>query len=149
MPDSQRGFKLVARLKGETENEAAHILRAAEQRLSEAEARLESVRALVQEYRGHGAFVSGAVSQLRDARGFMSQLQTALEEQLKVVERERRATEAARAQWISARMQREAMDRLVDKRRAVETKRRERSEQRQIDDRFMRPPVDAFTRTMY
>ncbi len=134
MSGQGRNLDVVARLKGAAEREAAAALQAAEQRLSEEEARLEAMRAMVEEYQ-RGTFASGRPQQLRETRNFLQQLQSGLDAQAAAVERQRRVTEAARAQWISARLQRDALDRLVEEREADDLRRRDRIEQKQTDDR--------------
>jgi flagellar export protein FliJ len=147
MSNEAGSFKIVARLKAEAEKQAAQALGVAQRRLAEEEARLTSVRSLFEDYQSRSALVvGGQLKQLRDARGFVDQLRIALQAQTEAVEQQRRITEAARAHWVSARMQRDAMDRLVDEREAAEDRRRERSEQRQIDDRVRQEP-DLFTGT--
>ncbi|HEX6993016.1 MAG TPA: flagellar export protein FliJ [Gammaproteobacteria bacterium] len=134
MSAQERSLDVVARLKGAAEREAAAALQAAERRLSEEEARLAAMRAMLEEYQ-RGAFASGRPQQLRETRNFLQQLQSGLDAQAAVVERQRRVTEAARAHWISARLQRDALERLVEEREAADERRRDRIEQKQTDDR--------------
>lgn len=142
-------FAIVARLKAEAERQAAESLGAAQRRLAEEEAKLESVNELLEDYQRRSAeVVGGQLKQLRDARGFVERLRSALQSQTEAVEQQRRVTEAARAHWVSAKMQRDAIDRLVDERQAAEGRRRERVEQRQIDDRVGRREPDLFTGTL-
>src|SRR5690606_18094445 len=134
MSGQGRSLDVVARLKGAAEREAAAALQAAERRLSEEEARLESMRAMLEEYQ-RGAFASSRPQQLRETRNFLQQLQAGLDAQAAAVEHQRRVTEAARAQWISARLHRDALERLVEEREADDERRRDRIEQKQSDDR--------------
>ncbi|SRR5690606_18806293 len=134
MRSQERSLDVVARLKGAAEREAAAALKAAERRLSEEEARLDAMRAMLEEYR-RGAFASGRPQQLRETRNFLQQLQSGVDAQTAVVESQRRLTEAARAHWISARLQRDALERIVEEREAADEERRARIEQKQADDR--------------
>ena len=146
MTNEARSFGIVARLKAEAERQAAEALGVAQRRLADEEQKLESVRELLEDYQNRSALVvGGQLKELRDVRGFVDRLRTALQAQTDIVEQQRRATESARAQWVSAKMQRDAMDRLVDERAAAEDRRRERSEQRQVDDRVARQEPDLFT----
>lgn len=141
-------LEIVARLHAEAERQAAAALRGAHERLDEEEARLESVRALLEEYGAQGVPVGGRLGALRDMRGFVAQLEATRQAQAAAVEGQRRVTEAARAHWVSARMQREAIDRLVEQRRAAAERSRERAEQRLVDDREASRAPDPFTRTL-
>src|SRR5690606_14429104 len=134
MSGQGRNLDVVARLKGAAEREAAAALQAAEQRLSEEEARLASMRALLEQYQ-RGAFATSRPQQLRETRNFLQQLQSGVDAQAAVVESQRRVTESARAHWISARLQRDALERLVEERDAADERRRDRIEQKQTDDR--------------
>lgn len=134
MSGQERSLDVVARLKGAAEREAAAALKAAERRLEEEEARLTAMRAMLDEYQ-RGAFASGRPQQLRETRNFLQQLQSGVDAQTAVVESQRRLTEAARAHWISARLQRDALERIVEEREAADEERRARIEQKQADDR--------------
>ena len=134
MPAQERSLDVVARLKSAAEREAAAALKAAERRLAEEEARLDAMRAMLEEYR-QGAFASGRLQQLRETRNFLQQLQSGVDAQAAVVESQRKLTEAARAHWIAARLQRDALERLLDEREAADERRRDRVEQKQTDDR--------------
>lgn len=147
MAGQKGSLKMVARLNAEAERQAGEALRSAQERLAEEESQLETVRSLVEDYESRAAFAGGQLKQLRDARDFVAQLQSGLQAQIIAVESQRRLTEAARAQWVSARMQREAIDRLIEERGAADERQRERSEQRQIDDRIRRRDSDLSTGT--
>lgn len=129
-----KSLHMVAQLKNAAEREAAAELQDAERRLVEEEARLESVHAMINEYQ-RKAFASGHPQQLRETRGFLQQLQSGLDAQVAAVERQRQRTEAARAHWISTRLQRDAFDRLIEEREADDARRRDRLEQKQTDER--------------
>lgn len=145
MAGQEGSLKMVARLNAEAERQAGEALRGAQERLTEEELQLEAVRGLLEDYESRAAFAGGQLKQLRDARVFVAQLQSGLQAQIIAVESQRRLTEAARAQWVSARMQREAVDRLIEERGAADERRRERVEQRQIDDRVRRRDSDLST----
>lgn len=134
MSGQERSLDVVARLKGAAEREAAAALKAAERRLEEEEARLTAMRAMLDEYQ-RGAFASGRPQQLREMRNFLQQLQQGVDAQAAVVESQRRVTEAARAHWISTRLQRDAIERLIEERAAEDARRRDRIEQKQTDER--------------
>lgn len=141
-----RNIDMVARLQSAAEREAAAALQVAERRLADEEERLESMRAMIGEYQSDG-FAAGRPQRLRETRNFIQQLQTGLEAQAAAVEHQRRATEAARAQWISARLQRDALERLVDERNADDERRRDRAEQKQTDERATRYARERFVGT--
>src|SRR5690606_25309783 len=105
--DEQSGLEAVARLKAEAERSAALALAAAERRLAEEEARLESLREMAEQYSSRWSFAGGDLQRLRDTRSFIAQLQAGVHAQTAAVEQQRRVTEAARAQWVAARLQRE------------------------------------------
>jgi len=138
MSGQERSLDVVARLKGAAEREAAAALQAAERRLADEEARLAAMRAMLEEYQ-RGAFASNRPQQLRATRSFLQQLQSGVDAQAAVVESQRRLTESARAHWISARLQRDALERLVEERDAADERRRDRIEQKQTDDRASFP----------
>ncbi|MBN1240046.1 MAG: flagellar FliJ family protein [Gammaproteobacteria bacterium] len=141
-------FAIVARLKAEAERQAAEALGVAQRRLADEEARLESVRGLLAEYQDREHVGGAQLKQLREARSFLERLRGAVQAQTDAVEQQRRVTESARAHWVSAKMQRDAIDRLVEERAAAEGRRLERIEQRQVDDRVARQEPDLFTGTL-
>lgn len=146
MSEQGKSLHMVARLKSAAEHEAAAALQSAERRLAEEETRLEAVRAMIAEYQDK-AFASGNLQQLREARDFLQRLQSGLDAQIAAVERQRQMTEAARAHWISARLQRDALDRLVEEREADDARQRDRLEQKQADDRGARYARAGFVGT--
>src|SRR5690606_6557361 len=101
MAGQKGSLKMVARLNAEAERQAGEALRSAQERLTEEETQLETVRSLLEDYESRSAFAGGQLMQLRDARDFVAQLQAGLQAQIITVESQRRLTEAARAQWVS------------------------------------------------
>ncbi|HEY8519065.1 MAG TPA: flagellar export protein FliJ [Gammaproteobacteria bacterium] len=133
--DDQGGLEAVARLKAEAERSAALALAAAERKLAEEEARLTSLREMAEQYASRWSFTGGDLQRLRDTRSFIAQLQAGVQAQTAAVEQQRRITEAARAHWVAARLQREALDKVLEERAAAESRLAERREQRLVDDR--------------
>jgi flagellar protein FliJ len=133
----------LARVKREAEDAAAKALRAARDRLDSEQERLQTVRRYVDDYRGHGAGDALQWQRLRDGQQFLLQLEFSLESQRAVVDQERRNVETARARWLALRLQRAAVDKLIDRRVQASQAEERRSEQRQSDELAAR----ASTRT--
>ncbi len=124
-------------IKHREERTAAQALRAAQDRLTEAAAQLETLRGYVEEYR-QLAPSAGALQRLRDARSFLSNLEQCLDAQRAAVERERQNVESVRERWRDVHVQRESMDKLAARRAETGMRERLRVEQRQADEHASR-----------
>ena len=80
---------------------------------------------------------------LRDGRLFLGQLGEAVNRQQALVEHARGRLEAARAQWLAMRMDREALEKVVTRFRAEEERDAQRHEQREQDECAARRTVGA------
>ena len=135
---SEKSLATLAKVKRDEEGVAAQQLRAARDRLDAELERLEAVRRYADDYRGHG---TGELAQWRnvlDGRRFLLQLELTIEAQRAAVDRERRNVEAARAHWLAQRLQRSAVDKLIDRRAEAARHKERRSEQRQSDEQAAR-----------
>lgn len=125
----------LASVKRLEERTAAVALGTAQQRLDDERARLVTVQRYVGEYRGRPSDAVSGSRQLWDGQSFLLELERSLESQRAAVEREQGNVESARARWLAVRMQREAIDKLLDRRAEEAGRRRSRDEQRQTDER--------------
>ena len=134
-------LELVASLKREEERQAAEALRIAHTRLAEEEERLHAVELYVDEY--HARTLTGTVDlrRLQGQHSFLTQLEQTLEAQRRQVSVCRQRLEAARARWLSARMQRQAVEKLIDKRADAAALEFRRAEQRQQDELALQAPA--------
>lgn len=127
-------LEVVAGMKREEERQGAEALRIAQTKLAEEEERLHAVEIYVDEY--HASTLTGTVDlrRLRGQHQFLSQLEQTLVAQRRQVSACRQRLEAARARWLSARMQRQAMEKLIEKRMDGAALDARRKEQRQQDE---------------
>jgi flagellar FliJ protein len=131
-------LELVLRLRREDERHAGEDLRAARERLAEEEERLLAVERYAEEYHGRELVGLRDPRVLRDQRAFLDQLRHTCQAQQRQVVLSRQVLESARARWITARMQREAIERLGEHRQAQRTVLNARIEQRQQDELALR-----------
>ncbi len=142
------GLATVLRLKTEEERVAAASLRAAQARHDVEVAHLETAQRYLDDYRLSATTLSATTPQsnsrlLRDGHRFLLQLEQALVTQRQAVENEQRNVEFARAHWVAARVQREAIEKLIG-RRSEQTEREQRwLEQRQSDEHAMQAAARA------
>ncbi|TVQ44732.1 MAG: flagellar export protein FliJ [Gammaproteobacteria bacterium] len=125
---------LVLHLRREQERQAGEALRTAQSLLSEEEQRLAALEGYAEEYHGRQAIGPSDPRVLRDARLFLAQLEQTRQAQGHQVLRAREAVETARARWLSARVQREAIERLAGRRQDERRRGEARAEQRQQDE---------------
>lgn len=138
-------LELVLKLRSEEERQAGEALRAAQSLLAEEEQRLAALDGYAQDY--HGSHANGVRDprSLRETRLFLSQLARTVELQTQQVSRAREAVERARLRWLYARMQREAIARLADRRRGEQRRGEARAEQRQQDELSLVPRLASGT----
>ncbi len=141
MTRQQAQLDLVAGMKREEERQAGEALRIAQTKLAEEEERLHAVELYVDEY--HARTLTGTVDlhRLQSQHSFLSQLEQTLEAQRRQVSVCRQRLEAARARWLSARMQRQAIEKLIGKRGDAAAVERRRVEQRQQDELALQAPA--------
>jgi flagellar export protein FliJ len=134
--ESARSIETLARLKEHDERTAAEKLRAARERLDNECLKLATVQRYLREYsatRGD----SLQTRLLADRQRFRIELERSVEAQHAAVERARAQAEAARAHWSQIRAEREAMEKLVGKREAAETRRTSQADQKQSDEQAL------------
>ncbi len=127
-------LELVLQLRREHERQAADALRTAQTLLAEEEQRLAALDGYAEDYHGRQATGRSDPRVLRDARLFLAQLEQTRQAQGHQVLRAREAVETARARWLSARIQREAIERLAGRRHDERRRGEVRAEQRQQDE---------------
>ncbi len=135
--DSARSFETLARLKEHDERTAAEKLRAARERLDNERLKLTTVQRYLHEYStpANGAGVQTRL--LADRQRFRIELERSVEAQHAAVERAQAHAEAARAHWSGVRAEREAMEKLVEKREAAIARRAVQQDQRQSDEQAL------------
>lgn len=134
---------VVLHLRREEERQAGEALRTAQALLTEEEQRLAALEGYAEEYHARPATGLRDPRALRDARLFLAQLSQTRMAQSNQVLRAREAVERARARWLSARMQREALERLGERRRVEQRRGEARAEQRQQDERALQVRLAA------
>lgn len=134
-------LEVVAGMKREEERQAGEALRIAQTTLAEEEERLHSVETYVDEY--HASTLTGTLDfhRLQRQHQFLSQLEQTLGAQRRQVAVCRQRLEAARARWLSARMQRQAIENLIEKRTDAVAVEARRGEQRQQDELALQAPA--------
>lgn len=128
---------LVLHLRREEERQAGEALRTAQALLAEEEQRLAALDGYAEEYHARQTIGRNTPRALRDGRMFLAQLAQTRQAQTQQVLRAREAVERARGRWLSARMQREAIERLGERRLAEQRRDDARAEQRQQDERSL------------
>lgn len=130
-----RRLEPMVRVADRREQAAVQEFGKAQEAMSAEESRLAELRAWWQEYAdavAQGA--CGGTALLRDGRLFLGQLSEAVNRQRVLVEHARGRLEAARAQWLALRMDREALEKVVTRFRAEEERAAQRSEQLEQDE---------------
>ncbi|TVS18548.1 MAG: flagellar export protein FliJ [Gammaproteobacteria bacterium] len=131
-------LQTVARLKQREQEKAAEQLTKANAQLEGELERLATLQAYAEDYRSMPMRLAGQLRQLRDTQRFHLELQQTLELQHAAVAVARQEVEAARAEWIAARLSHGALQKLIA-RRAEERERGQRvAEQRRLDDQGCR-----------
>ncbi len=128
----------VAWIKEREEEAAAEQLAAAQRQLDDELTRLEMLQSYAEDYRHSVAGPSRPLRQLRDSQRFHLELHDTLLLQQTAVAAARQRVEAARAEWISARVARGAIGKLIARRVDERNRERLRIEQRSSDDQTLR-----------
>ena len=130
-----RRLEPIVRVADRKEQAAVQEFGKAQDAMSAEERKLAELRAWWREYADAlGAKPCGRTAVLRDARLFLGQLSEAVNRQQVLVEHARGRLEAARAQWLAMRMDREALEKVVTRFRAEEERAAQRDEQREQDE---------------
>jgi flagellar export protein FliJ len=132
---SNGGIEAALRVAEQDERDIAVALRTIDARLNDEVTRLEVIERYVREYEAPAETPNAGPQALRNARSFIAQLGQTVTGQRSVIERLRRDAEQTRARWVSARLRREAMEKLIAQRADEELRHREKREQQRIDDR--------------
>jgi flagellar export protein FliJ len=135
--DSARSFETLARLKENDERTAAEKLRAARERLDGERLKLTTVQRYLDEYSVTARGESVQTRLFADRQRFRIELERSVEAQHAAVARAHAQAEAARAHWSGVRAEREAMEKLVEKREAAATRRANHLDQRQSDEQAL------------
>jgi flagellar export protein FliJ len=133
--ESVRSLATLAELKALDERSAAERLGAARERLDRERLKLTTVQGYLLDYAGGG--FSTPTRLLADRQRFRLELERSLEAQSAAVERARALAEAARAHWSGIRAEREAMQKLVERREAAATRLSLQADQRQSDEQAL------------
>lgn len=136
----------VQRVFGEAERDRARELGDAQRRLAEAEARLAELRSYQAEYIGsfrQRARDGQPVMALRDFQVFLARLEEALRQQERAVTAAREQAAGCRRTWQGAARQVQAMESVVDRWQAVESRAGTRREQKESDELALRAGLRA------
>jgi len=135
--NARTSLETLAEIKAMEERAAAERLSAARERLDGERLKRTTVQRYLIEY---SVERTGAGSQARllvDRQRFRLELERSAEAQSAAVERARAQAEAARMHWAAVRAEREAMQKLVERREAVEARRTTQADQRQSDEQAL------------
>lgn len=125
------------------EREALAAVAAAQGRLRDQQAQLESLRSWRTEYLGRETQRAGGrlvrASELSGARAFLANLDTALAQQERLLERLEQEVEGCRGRWRAAAAERRVAEKLLERRRHDARVRGIVLERRQLDDLVQRP----------
>lgn len=128
----------VARMADNRQQNAARQLGDWQKALEERQARLDELSSYRDEYaerfESHTAMPLTGVS-VRDYRLFLSRLNEAIEQQMRLVAVARAELDRSRGQWVEARGRNQAINRLVERFEADERRDMDRREQAEQDDR--------------
>lgn len=135
--NSSKSLQTLSRIKGREEREAAAHLTTARERLDRERKNLTTVQAYLEEYSNSTA--SGGMHSRLLAEGyrFRRRLEQSLEAQQRAVDSAQRQAEAARAHWSAVRSEREAMNKLIDRRREEDQQNERNGEQKQTDEQSL------------
>lgn len=125
-------------LRREEERQAGIQFRAAQDKLDQELARLETLRSCVVDYAPAPGGAAAPLQQVMRRQQFLSRLGEAEGGQQAAVARERQSVELARARWIAARLQREAVEKLLAGRAEHRARQDERREQARQDEQACR-----------
>ncbi|NGX16233.1 flagellar export protein FliJ [Wenzhouxiangella sp. XN24] len=134
-----RRLEPIARVADHREQAAAQEFGRFQEVVATQELRLAELRAWWREYAdGLEAQANRDCRALREGRLFLAQLTEAIEKQQNAVEHARRDLEAARARWVTSRMDHEALEKVVGRYQDEESREARRGEQREQDECAMR-----------
>ncbi len=128
----------VARLNQARERQARREFAESRKHLRRQEGRLEELKEFRRQYlqRLERAGSQGmAMGQLNEYHIFLSRLDQALGQQRRLVEQCRLVVEQRRQHWLSCRVDRKAVEKLVERRTREQRRRQDRVEQQQMDER--------------
>jgi flagellar FliJ protein len=136
----------VKRVLGDAEKDKARLLGDAQQRLRDAEKRLEELRNYHGEYLI--AFRQRAengtnIRKLRDFQAFLARLDEALRQQEQIVNTAREQAAGSRREWQGAARQVKAVDSVMTRWNTAEASAGSRREQKETDERAQRPRPGA------
>jgi flagellar protein FliJ len=131
----------VQNLADDAERRLAQSLAQFERRVSDGEAKLQELERYRGEYEKQFTQSAGkgiAVTNLRDYQVFLARLSEAIKQQQSLVQRARMERDAERLRWQGAAKRVKALDHVVEQWNAEEVRIKDRSEQREIDERGQR-----------
>jgi flagellar FliJ protein len=134
----------VQKVVDETERRLAEHFASAERLLTESERKLHELTAYRDDYtQGFARRASGGIGarDLMDYQAFMSRLNEAISQQLKVVQQVRSDAEAQRQHWQEAAQRAKALSTVIDSWQQEEKREHARREQRDTDERAQRRRV--------
>ena len=136
--DPDKSLATLTQLRVVKERDAARRLREARARLDQERRNLTTVQQYLAEYTNSGIENGSKSRVLADGQRFLLNLERTVEAQRTAVENARRQAETARTHWAAARSEREAMSRLLERRRDAQTRVEIEREQRQSDEQAIR-----------
>ncbi len=137
-------FKPIVKLAHNTERDAARALGEALGQLDACTQQLTQLFVYREEYnqRLHTSGTQGMSAQtLNEYRQFMVRLDEAIESQQKAIEQARNNLHEKKQFWFSKRGRSKALDKVLDRYLKDERRQRERSLQKEQDDRAVQRPV--------
>lgn len=130
-------FGRLSDMAGETADQLAAVLAEQQQKLREAEAKLEELKRFQGEY-AQGASGAQTMSALLNRREFVQRIGEAMAFQRQVIARQHEACAAAEARWREARTRARAIGSVHQRLRDEDRRTEDRLEQAQLDELALR-----------
>lgn len=138
---SARGIATLARIKDHEERAAAERLTLARERLDQERRNLTTVQQYLSEYAHRPGSTGSGPRLLADGQRFRLKLEQTIDSQRAAVDQAERQAETARSHWAAIRSEREAMNKLIDRRRDADARRKRSGEQKLSDEQALQQAV--------
>lgn len=135
-------FKPIVKVAESREKEAAKKLGDSQQALSDKEQRLTELKTYRSEYVESLASAGEqgmSIEQMRNYRSFLNNLDKAISQQELIVNHAEVDVGKVKSTWVDKLTRRKVLDKVVDKYKVQENKLADKTEQRELDDRYIKP----------
>jgi flagellar protein FliJ len=137
----EQRIQLLLQVAEERGQEASRSLAHRQQLLAEADNRLVELNRYREQYAEGGATQGASFTVgLKSYWQFLSQLNSAIADQMERLDQHRLAVEQATERWRNVRVEMKTLEKVIERIRAADERKRERQDQRILDDRSRRLP---------